>query len=167
LLPHTFATQTQNPDPLPSTGRSAPPASRITLLAFLFLAWLVTFAGGIFQPGLLDDADSVHAEAAREMVLRHDWVTLYINGFRYLEKAPLMYWAIASSFKVFGVRDWSARLPLVLAVGALIAGTFVFGRRFFGDQGGFYAALAIATGPGIYIYTRFLIPMLWWRSGLS
>jgi 4-amino-4-deoxy-L-arabinose transferase-like glycosyltransferase len=158
LLPHTFATQTLNPEPLPSTGRSAPPASRITLLAFLFLAWLVTFAGGIFQPGLLDDADSVHAEAAREMVLRHDWVTLYINGFRYLEKAPLMYWAIASSFKVFGVRDWSARLPLVLAVGALIAGTFVFGRRFFGDKGGFYAALAIATGPGIYIYTRFLIP---------
>jgi hypothetical protein len=27
-------------------------------------------------------------EAAREMVLRHDWVTLYINGMRYLERAP-------------------------------------------------------------------------------
>lgn len=92
------------------------------------------------------------------MVLRHDWVTLYINGIRYLEKAPLMYWTIASSFKVLGVHDWSARLPLVLAVGALIACTFVFGRRFFGDLGGFYASLAIATGPGIYIYTRFLIP---------
>jgi len=124
----------------------------------------------MFQPGLLDDADSVHAEAAREMVLRHDWVTLYINGIRYLEKAPLMYWTIASSFKVFGVHDWSARLPLVLAVGVLIAGTFVFGRRFFGDIGGFYAALAIATGPGIYIYTRFLIPdalvALWLELGL-
>ena len=124
----------------------------------------------MFQPGLLDDADSVHSEAAREMVLRHDWVTLYINGIRYLEKAPLMYWTIASSFKVFGVHDWSARLPLVLAVGALIAVTFVFGRRFFGDLGGFYAALAIATGPGIYIYTRFLIPdalvALWLELGL-
>ena len=124
----------------------------------------------MFQPGLLDDADSVHAEAAREMVLRHDWVTLYINGVRYLEKAPLMYWTIASSFKLLGVHDWSARLPLVLAVGALIAVTFVFGRRFFGDIGGFYAALAIATGPGIYIYTRFLIPdalvALWLELGL-
>jgi 4-amino-4-deoxy-L-arabinose transferase-like glycosyltransferase len=124
----------------------------------------------MFQPGLLDDADSVHAEAAREMVLRHDWVTLYINGIRYLEKAPLMYWTIASSFKIFGVHDWSARLPLVLAVGALMAVTFIFGRRFFGDYGGFYAALAIATGPGIYIYTRFLIPevlvALWLELGL-
>jgi len=29
---------------------------------------------------MMDDADTVHAEAAREMVLRHDWVTLRING---------------------------------------------------------------------------------------
>jgi 4-amino-4-deoxy-L-arabinose transferase-like glycosyltransferase len=158
LLPSTFATQTLHPEPFPPAERSGPPASRATLLGILFLAWLIPYGGGIFQPGLLDDADSVHAEAAREMVLRHDWVTLYINGVRYLEKAPLMYWTMASSFKLFGVHDWSARLPLVLAVGALIAGTFVFGRRFFGDLGGFYAALAIATGPGVYIYTRFLIP---------
>ena len=41
-------------------------------------------------PPLLDDADSVHAEVAREILLRHDWVTLYANGIRYLEKAPLL-----------------------------------------------------------------------------
>jgi 4-amino-4-deoxy-L-arabinose transferase-like glycosyltransferase len=169
-LPLLSATPTSNPEPLPPAENSSLPRSRTKLLAFLFLTWLVTYAGGMFQPGLLDDADSVHAEAAREMVLRHDWVTLYINGIRYLEKAPLMYWTIASSFHVFGVHDWSARLPLVLAVGVLIAGTFVFGRRFFGDLGGFYAALAMATGPGIYLYTRFLIPdvlvALWLTLGL-
>jgi 4-amino-4-deoxy-L-arabinose transferase-like glycosyltransferase len=115
----------------------------------------------MFQPGLLDDADSVHAEAAREMVLRHDWVTLYINGFRYLEKAPLMYWSIAASFKAFGVAEWSARLPLVLGVLALMGCVFALGRRFYGDEGGFYAALIIATAPGIYLYTRFLIPDTW------
>jgi hypothetical protein len=112
----------------------------------------------MFHPGLLDDADSVHAEAAREMILRHDWVTLYINGIRYLEKAPLMYWAIASSFKIFGVHEWAARLPLLLGVLALIWCTYAFGTRIFGREGGFYSALIIATGPGIYLYTRFLIP---------
>jgi len=115
----------------------------------------------MFQPGLLDDADSVHAEAAREMLLRHDWVTLYINGFRYLEKAPLMYWSVAASFKVFGVSEWSARLSLVLGVLALMGCVFAWGRRFYGDEGGFYAALIIATAPGIYLYTRFLIPDTW------
>jgi 4-amino-4-deoxy-L-arabinose transferase-like glycosyltransferase len=124
----------------------------------LLSTWLLIYVAGMFQPGLLDDADSVHAEAAREMILRHDWVTLYINGVRYLEKAPLMYWGIASSFKIFGVHDWSARLPLLLGVLALIGCTYAFGSRIFGDEGGFYAGLIIATGPGMYLYTRFLIP---------
>ena len=140
------------------------------LVGLLLLVWILVYAAGMFTPGLLDDADSVHAEAAREMVLRHDWATLYIDGVRYLEKAPLMYWGIASSFKAFGVHDWSARLPLVLGVLALIGCTYAFGRRFFGEMGGFYAALAIAASPGVYIFTRFLIPdalvALWLELGL-
>lgn len=127
----------------------------------MFLVWLFVYVAGLFQPGLLDDADSFHAEAAREMVLRHDWVTLYINGFRYLEKAPLMYWSVAASFKMFGVTEWSARLSLVFGVLALMGCVFALGRRFYGEEGGFYAALIIATGPGIYLYTRFLIPDTW------
>ena len=79
---------------------------------------------GLFSPPLLDDADSVHAEAAREMVVRHDWTTLYIDGIRYLEKAPLLYWGMAASFKVFGVSDWAARLPLILGLLALLLVTY-------------------------------------------
>jgi 4-amino-4-deoxy-L-arabinose transferase-like glycosyltransferase len=107
---------------------------------------------------LLDDADTVHAEAAREMLVRHDWVTLYANGIRYLEKAPLMYWGVASSFSLFGVHGWSARLPLILGVLALLAAAYWLGRRVYGEQGGFYAALVLATSVGPYLYTRFLIP---------
>src|SRR3569832_1765235 len=65
------------------------------------LLWLALYVPGLFTPPLLDDADSIHAEAAREMLVRHDWSTLYINGFRYLEKAPLMYWGMCISYKVF------------------------------------------------------------------
>src|SRR5690349_18968441 len=74
--------------------------------------WALLYIPGLFRPALLDDADSVHAEAAREMLLRHDWVTLYVDGIRYLEKAPLMYWTMAASFKLFGIHEWSARLPI-------------------------------------------------------
>jgi len=145
-------------------------ASTKTSLGILFLTWLLVYVGGMFHPGLLDDADSVHAEAAREMILRHDWVTLYINGIRYLEKAPLMYWGIASSFKIFGAQEWAARLPLLLGVLVLIGCIYAFGSRIFGEEGGFYAGLIMATGPGIYLYTRFLIPdalvALWLTAGL-
>jgi 4-amino-4-deoxy-L-arabinose transferase-like glycosyltransferase len=138
---------------------SSQPARRRLFLFLIVLAWAAVYIGSIFQPPLMDDADTVHAEAAREMVENNDWVTLRINnGFRYLEKAPLMYWCVAASFKIFGVHDWSARLPIALGVLALLLVVYRIGRRFYGDEGGLYAALALATGFGPFIFTRILIP---------
>jgi len=127
-------------------------------LAALFGLWLVVYGAALFRPSLLDDADSVHAEAAREILIRHDWVTLHADGIRYLEKAPLLYWMIAVSFRLFGVHDWSARLPLVLGVLALLLAVYYSGRRVFGEKAGFYAALASGLTFGPFIFTRFLIP---------
>ena len=45
-------------------------------LAIILLLWCAIYLTGIFTPALLDDVDTIHADAAREMVLRHDWVTL-------------------------------------------------------------------------------------------
>jgi len=129
-------------------------------LILLVVAWAVVYLPGLFHPPLLDDADSVHAEAAKEIVQRGDWVTLHANGVRYLEKAPLMYWTIAASFEIFGVHDWSARLPLALGALWLVLATWSLGRRVYGDAGGLFAALMLVTSFGPYIFTRFLIPDL-------
>ncbi len=122
--------------------------------------WLLLYASfSLFSPPLLDDADSVHAEVAREMVARHDWITLYANGIRYLEKAPLMYWSMAASFGLFGPQDWAARLPLAVYALALFLTVYATGRRMFASEmAGFYAALILLTSFGIFIYTRILIP---------
>src|SRR5215470_14543127 len=117
---------------------------RIALLALIGL-WAILYMTGLSRPALLDDVDSVHAEAAREMLLRHDWVTLYTNGFRYLEKAPLMYWTLVISYKIFGVSTWSARLPLMLSVLALVLATYQLGRYVYGALGGLNAAVALIT----------------------
>ncbi len=120
--------------------------------------WFVIYMVGLSTPALLDDADTVHAEAAREMVQRHDWVTLYANGVRYLEKAPLMYWSVATSYTLFGVSEWSTRFPLMLGVLAMILTTCGLGRWAFGAEGGFDSGLVMATALGPYLFTRFLIP---------
>ncbi len=107
----------------PSLSPEPTPAPRHALcVALVVLLWLVLYLPGLWTPPLLDDADSVHAEAAREMMLRHDWSTLYVNGLRYLEKAPLLYWGMAASYELFGATDWAARLPLALGVLALLLG---------------------------------------------
>jgi 4-amino-4-deoxy-L-arabinose transferase-like glycosyltransferase len=113
----------------------------------------------LFRPPLLDDADSVHAEVAREMVAGHDWITLHANGIRYLEKAPLLYWSMAASFSVFGPQDWAARLPLVIFSLALFVTVYLGGPRFFNSAiAGFYAALILVTSFGIFIYSHILLP---------
>src|SRR6202011_5643980 len=62
--------------------------------------------------------------------------------------------------------DWAARLPLALAVLALLLATYALGIRLFAaispttspDRAAFYATLALATSIGPYLYTRFYIP---------
>lgn len=144
----------------PSQANPQSPTERPTLISVLILTalWLAIYAAGMFTPPLLDDVDTVHAEAAREMLLRHDWVTMYTDGLRYLEKAPLMYWSLATSYEVFGISDWSTRLPLMLGILGLVLTTYWLGTYAFGERGGFYSGLALVTSIGTYIFTRFLIP---------
>src|SRR5207302_3137534 len=81
---------------------------------------------------------------------------------------PLMYWMAAGSMRIFGPFDWAARLPLALGVLALLFAVYALGIRLFReispthapDRGGFYAALALATSIGPYLYTRFYIPSI-------
>jgi 4-amino-4-deoxy-L-arabinose transferase-like glycosyltransferase len=135
-------------------------------IAILILAWLILQIGGLFTPGLLDDVDSIYIQIAREMLHRRDYVTPYINGIRFFDKPPLMFWMAAGSMHLFGIHDWAARLPLALAVLALLLAVYALGIRLFAaispatnpDRAGFYAALALATSIGPYLYTRFYIP---------
>ena len=136
----------------------SPGAARNRLI--LFALWLVFYATfTLTRPPLLDDADSVHAEVAREMLLRHDWVTLYANGIRYLEKAPLLYWSMAASMRVFGATAAAARLPLAFTMLALAMAVESFARRAFRSAAaGLYAGLILLSSFGMFIFTRITIP---------
>ena len=135
-------------------------------LAIIFAAWAALQIGGLFSPGLLDDVDSIYIQIAREMLQRHDFVTPLIDGIRFFDKPPLMYWMAAGSMRIFGVHDWAARLPLSLGVLALLVAVYALGNRLYAsvssaanpDRAGLYAALAMATSIGPYLYTRFYIP---------
>ncbi len=65
---------------------------------------------------------------------------------------------MACSFKVFGVHDWAARLPIAAFCIGLCLLTAAFGIWAFGKSAGFYAGLVIATCVGLFLFTRVLIP---------
>ena len=106
----------------------------------------------------MDDVDAVQAQIARNMLSSGDWVTARLDGVLYLEKAPLIYWLIAVSYKLFGVYDWAARIPVALSAMGLCWLTAAFGKWAFGKRAGFYAGLCMATCIGLFLFTRILIP---------
>ena len=127
-------------------------------LAVIVLFWALIYIPGLASPGMMDDADSEHAQIGREMLARHDFVTMHVNGVRYLDKAPLPYWITAVGYSIFGVSEFSARLPLSLFALASLLAVFWLGREIAGEQAGFFSGLVLGTAIGPYIYTRFEIP---------
>jgi len=142
----------------------------------IVLYWALIYIPGLASPPMMDDVDSEHAQIPAEMLQRHDYVTMYVNGVRYLEKAPLPYWIMAGIYSVAGVSEFSVRLELTLFALLTFLAVFFLAREIAGEEAGFYSALALATAIGPYIYTRFIIPdiivcfwltvtvYLFWRS---
>lgn len=131
---------------------------RYSLLIVVAFAVAVYLGCIISPPSLMDDSDSVQALIARAMLRSGDWVTARLDGIAFLEKPPLVYWTMASSFKVFGVRDWVARVPIALSAIGLAWLTAAFGVWAFGRRAGFYAGLCVATCVGLFLFTRVLLP---------
>lgn len=143
--------------------------NRDLYLIVILCSALIYLACIISPPHLQDDVDSVQAQIARNMLTSGDYVTARLDGVPYLEKAPLVYWLIAGSYKVFGVHDWSARIPIALSSIALAWLTAAIGVWAFGRKAGLYAGLTIAICVGLFLFTRVLIPdvMLTFTIGLA
>lgn len=121
--------------------------------------WVLLYASfSMVKPPLLDGDDALSAEIAREMLTAGHWITPLANGIQYAQHPPLLYWCIASSFRVFGFSDWAARLPIALATLFLFVATFSLGRRLFcSPAAAFYAALALITSYGVFLFGHLLL----------
>jgi 4-amino-4-deoxy-L-arabinose transferase-like glycosyltransferase len=124
----------------------------------LLLVFLAVHAAALFSPSLLDDADATHSLAAQHMARSGDWVTLYVNGVRYLEKPPLPYWLVAIDYHLFGYNVFATHLPMSLAVLACAVLGWGWARRAYGERAAFYTALSMLTTIGVFLFTRTLIP---------
>jgi 4-amino-4-deoxy-L-arabinose transferase-like glycosyltransferase len=141
----------------------APPENTFNLSplrawTLLLLVFAAVHLAALFAPPLLDDADATHAVAAQHIALTGDWVTLKVDGVRYLEKPPLPYWLAAADYRLFGYNVFATHLPLTLAVLCLAILAWVWARRAYGERAAFYAALGILTSVGVFLFTRIFIP---------
>ena len=123
-----------------------PRGRRIFWIGFalvLLALWFVKLPG---RP-LAHPDEGRYAEISREMVATGDWVTPRLNGFAYLQKPPLQYWATAAAYEMFGVSEWTARLWTALTGLAAVLLTGFAGRRLLGKAAGEFGALALLASP--------------------
>ena len=77
---------------------------------------LLVLAGSLFFVGLgslplLEPDEGRNAEVAREMLASGDWITPHYDAFAYLDKPPVFFWLVASSFKVAGLQSGRREPP--------------------------------------------------------
>ncbi len=126
--------------------------------AFLLL---LVVAGSLLFPSLsyplIEPDEGRYAEIPREMLATGDWIVPLFHGEPYLDKPPLFYWLCATSYKVFGLHDWAARLVPALAAWLTVVATYWFGARFLGRQAAFLGSMMLALSIGFVCCGRFLI----------
>jgi 4-amino-4-deoxy-L-arabinose transferase-like glycosyltransferase len=111
--------------------------------------WLLALAAAVawFAPldlrHLQHPDEGRYGEIAREMAVSGDWVTPRLNDLKYFEKPPLQYWLGAATFDVFGVDEWTARLPSAVAGFLAVIAVGLTAARLASPDAGAYAALVL------------------------
>ena len=123
---------------------------------------VVALAAILLAPGLgrapFDDpGEGQHAEIAREL-LGGSWLTLRLNGIRYFDKPPLLYWLTAASFHLFGLTEGAARLAPLLGALLAVAGTALLGVRLLGPGWGALGGLALLSCALFAAFARYVRP---------
>ena len=109
----------------PAVAAPLPALTRRGVVVLLLVFTAIWFSNLDYRR-LVHPDEGRYAEIPREMAASGDWVTPRLNGIKYFEKPPLLYWANAASLRLFGLTPWAARLPTRLfglgTVAALVLG---------------------------------------------
>ncbi|MFN6946238.1 MAG: ArnT family glycosyltransferase [Cytophagaceae bacterium] len=123
----------------------------ILLLAGIFF---IPFLGNVH----LFDWDEVNfAESAREMIVTGNYSRVQINFTPFWEKPPLFFWMQTTCMHIFGINEFSARLPNAIGGIVTLLLLFFLGRKFFNIRFGIFWALA---------YAGSFLPHFYFKSGI-
>jgi 4-amino-4-deoxy-L-arabinose transferase-like glycosyltransferase len=121
----------------------------IAALASLILLWLLIFLPTLGKMPLIR-SEAMYAQIPLEMLQSGDWLTPRLNGARYLDKPPLLYWLNLTAFQLAGVSENAIRLTtFIIGLGEVLA-TLALGTLLFSRLTGWLGALVLLTCIGFF-----------------
>jgi len=94
-----------------------------------FIIFAIALLYNLWGGSLVNSDDPIYASMAREAYETGEFLELKYQGELLFEKPPVLFWTIAGFFALFGINDFSARLPDALFALALLVVVYLFVRR--------------------------------------
>ena len=137
-----------------STHATAAWGKDMAILAVVAGLWFCALLG--MRP-LSNPDEGRYTEIPREMAVTGDFVTPRLNGVKYFEKPPLVYWLSAVTIREFGVNEFTARIwgGIFSTIGVLL--TYAAGRAIYGRATGISAAIVLSTNLLYYTLSQIML----------
>lgn len=130
------------------------PPSITSLRWLLLLAIALGFFLNIHAVPLFDLDEGAFSEATREMFLRGDFISPYLNGVPRFDKPAFIHWLQAASVSILGWNEFALRVPSALAATAWVLVVYGFGRHLGDERSGLIAAITMATSLEIPVIAK-------------
>lgn len=126
---------------------------------WLLLLCAVNFFVMLGGPTLWDVDEPNNAVCAREMLLAGNWWIPMFNGDYRFDKPILIYWLLMPLDAMFGINEWTARLPSAIAISGLVFVIWKMTLRLLGDQkAALIAAVLFVTAIHIIVIAHAAVP---------
>jgi 4-amino-4-deoxy-L-arabinose transferase-like glycosyltransferase len=127
------------------------------LLWLLCLFCLAVLFVNLGNADLFEPDEGRNAEKAREILLLNDWVTPHENFLPVLDKPMFFYWLVAFAYKIFGISEWSGRLPSALSALGCLFLVYRFARQRWGLWEASWSVLILLTTVQFFLLSRVAI----------
>jgi len=136
-------------------------------LLIILLFSYVFFFYGMGEYSLKEPDEGRYAEIPREMIELNDYMVPHLNHVRYFEKPPLFYWAVAGSYKLFGINEWSFRFANAFSAFLCALSLYIFARRWFGERAAFLSSIVLISSFGFFSMARIVTIDMFFTLWLS
>ncbi len=129
-------------------------------IVMLIVGSILLFGCGIGRAHLFDWDEINFAESAREMLITGDLLNVQVNYQTFWEKPPFFIWLLSLSMSVFGVNEFAARFPNVIAGVLTLLVLFFIGKRHHSQRFGRLWAVTYACSflPFFYFKSSIIDP---------